>query len=126
MRWLAGVALTLLACGGTTTDIADGGDASIDAKKEGGVPTKPPPPDSGTPTTVTATYALQTIFLGEADRNGNPSTTAWKDYGFNLDGLQTIKSSTDVCTLQPGAPTMNQADGNNGIDNAWGATLLPI
>ncbi len=35
MRWLAGVGLTLLACGGTTTDIPDGGDASIDVAKEG-------------------------------------------------------------------------------------------
>ncbi len=131
MRWLAGVALTLPftfgACGGTTTDLPDGGDASVDVKAEGGIPTKPPPPDSGTPTTVTATYALQTIFLGEAPRDGGaPSTTAWKDFGFNIDGLQTIKSSTNVCTLQPGAPTVNQVDGTNGIDNSFGETLLPI
>lgn len=131
MRWLAGVALALSfslgACGGTTTDIADGGDASSkDASAD--APGKPPPPqiDGGPPTTTTSTYALQAIFLGETDRSGNVSATAWKDYGFNLDGLVTVKSSTDVCTLAPGAPTANQVDGNNGIDNAWGATLLPL
>jgi hypothetical protein len=31
-----------------------------------------------------------------------------------------------VCTLEPGAPTANQVDGYNGVDNAWGETLLPI
>lgn len=132
MRWLAGVALTLPftfgACGGTTTDIADGGDASSPTKDAGSdvVGQPPPPVDGGPATTTTTTYALQTIFLGETDRNGNASSTAWKAYGFNLDGLVTAKTSTDVCTLQPGSPTANQVDGNNGIDNSWGETLLPL
>ncbi len=31
-----------------------------------------------------------------------------------------------MCTLAAGAPKSNQVDGTNGIDNAWGAVLLPI
>jgi hypothetical protein len=131
-RVLLGVAAlavpALGACGGTTTEQQDGG------QKDGGGDAivnpdsgKPPPPDSGTPTTITNTYALHTVYLGEADRSsGTPSTTAWKAYGLNLDGLQTVKADTNVCTLQTGAPKTNQVDGNNGIDNSFGGVILPI
>ncbi len=117
------------ACGGTTTDQQDGGPndggggGDVVTKPDSG---KPPPPDSGTPTTTVQTYALHTIYLGEADRSGTLSTTAWKDYGLNLDGVQTNKDATTVCTLQAGAPKTNQVDGTNGIDNAFGSVLLPI
>jgi hypothetical protein len=127
-RFLLGVAALCVACGGTTTDTLDGGpkDGGGDAAKPDGGG-KPPPPDSGTPTTVTATYALHTLYLGESDRGSStPSATAWKSYGLNLDGLQTVKADTNVCTLQTGAPKSNQIDGNSGIDNAWGETILPI
>jgi hypothetical protein len=128
-RLVLGVAALCIACGGTTTDQQDGGpkdggggDAA--PKPDSG---KPPPPDSGTPTTVTATYALHTLYLGEADRSsGTPSISAWKAFGLNIDGLQTVKADTNVCTLQQGAPKTNQVDGNGGIDNAWGETILPI
>ena len=129
MRRSIGVAVLCIACGGTTTEQQDGGPkdgggGDVVMKGDSG---KPPPPDSGTPTNVTATYALHTLYLGESDRNSStPSISAWKSYGLNIDGLQTVKADTNVCTLQQGAPKMNQADGNNGIDNAWGATILPI
>ncbi len=127
MRWLLGAAVAACACGGQTTDVGDAGDASADVAKDGGIPNKPPPPDSGTPTTVTGTYAIDTLFLGEAPRDGGaPSNTAWKAYGYNIDGLVTAKSDTNVCKLVQGAPLVEQVDGYNGIDNAWGSTLLPI
>jgi hypothetical protein len=73
------------------------------------------------------TFAINEIFLGEAPlAGGAPSNTAWKEYGYDLDGLVTTKSSTDVCELHAGAPTANQADGTGGIDNGFGFTLLPI
>ncbi len=88
-----------------------------------------PPPPSGPKTTSSKieTFAIKTLFLGEADRSGGPaSNTAWKSYGYNLDSLVTSKDSTDVCTLAAGAPKTNQIDGNNGIDNAFGEVILPI
>src|SRR5947208_14019983 len=105
-RFLLGVAALCVACGGTTTDLQDGGKdgggGDVVVKPDSG---KPPPPDSGTPTTAVNTYALHTLYLGEADRSsGTPSSTAWKSYGLNVDGLQTVKADVNVCTLQAGAP----------------------
>jgi hypothetical protein len=87
---------------------------------------EPPPKPSGPTTTSTnvETFALQTLLLGEYDRTTKaPSATAWKSYGYNLDGKVTTKDSTDVCTA---AVKTNQIDGNNGIDNAFGSVILPI
>jgi hypothetical protein len=127
---LVGAAALCVACGGTTTEQQDGGPNDGGGNKDAVTNTdsgKPPPPDSGTPTTTTATYALHVVYLGESDRNSStPSTTAWKNYGLNLDGLSTVKADTNVCTLQNGAPKTNQVDGTNGIDNAFGETILPI
>ncbi|HEY1960208.1 MAG TPA: hypothetical protein VGH28_31580 [Polyangiaceae bacterium] len=140
------------ACGGQTGDGGDagdagGGDVAVDVKpdvsqKDGGGPdvaqdadaapptdagpTPPPPPDGGAPTSNVLTFAIQTVSLGEADRAGTPSPSAWKNYGYDVDGLVTTSSDTNVCTLHTGAPKANQADGTGGIDNAWGAVLLPI
>lgn len=100
----------LIACGGTTTPNDAGPDVTGDSP----------------PTTTFATFAMKRIYLGDADRNGTPSTTAWKSYGMNIDGLVTTSTSIDGCTLPAGAPKANQVDGNNGVDNAWGAILLPI
>ena len=89
----------------------------------------PSPPTTGTvpPSGDTKTFALNALFLGEADRSGGaPSQSAWKSYGYNLDGKVTAKDSTDVCTLAAGAPKTNQVDGNNGIDNSFGSVILPI
>jgi hypothetical protein len=125
------LAATLLACGGTTAGDIDGGASDAGSKPDAvGQPPPPPTTDSGTtpppPPNTTTTFALQTLHLGEADRSGIVSNTAWKAYGFNLDNLVTDKTSTNVCTLYNGAPKTNQTDGNNGIDNAWGETLVPI
>jgi hypothetical protein len=91
----------------------------------GGKP--PPPPDAGTPTTNTYTFAINTIYLGDVQRASvTPSATAWKDFGYDVDGLQTTNVSTNVCTLYSGAPMSVQSDGTNGIDNSWGANILPI
>lgn len=89
---------------------------------------KPPlPPDGGAPTSNVYTFAIETLYLGELARGTTtPTTTAWKNFGYDIDGLTTTSSSINVCTLAQGAPKSDQTDGTNGIDNSWGATLLPI
>ena len=88
----------------------------------------PSPPASPTPASSDVkTFAMNALYLGEADRSGGaPSSSAWKSYGYNLDGKVTTKDSADVCTLAAGAPKTNQVDGNNGIDNSFGSVILPI
>ena len=103
--------LTYSACGGGSSSVA------------GQPPGKPDTKPSVNPTNK-ETFAIQTLLLGEYDRTTKaPSTTAWKSYGYNLDGKVTTKDSTDVCTA---AVKTNQIDGNNGIDNAFGSVILPI
>ena len=96
----------------------------------------PPPPDTkeipiapeaGTTSSQTvSTFAIQTILLGDAPTiESQPGNAAWKAFGYNLDDLVTTATLTNVCTLAAGAPLINQIDGDDGIDNAWGSTLLP-
>jgi hypothetical protein len=91
----------------------------------GEVPTEP---EAGvTTSTATSTFAINALLLGESVGLGDaPSYTAWKAYGYDLDGLTTTEVSTNVCTLAAGAPKINQIDGNDGVDNAWGSVILPI
>jgi hypothetical protein len=110
MRAFLLLCLAAVACGGTISDNGDAGNTG----------------DSGTATKLVMTFAVDQIFLGETDRNGTPSTTAWKELGRNVDGLVSTTSSTDVCTRTSGAPLFVQNDGSNGNDNAWGAVIMPI
>jgi hypothetical protein len=87
----------------------------------------PPRPDAATVSRgVVETFAIDTFFLGETDRSGTASSQAWKAYGYDLDGLTTYETSTDVCDHASGAPRSNQVDGDYGIDNATGFVLTPI
>lgn len=132
------VAVILLACGQTSQQTDAGADAATDVKtsdvaSDGPVDAAivsakpPPPPDGGAPTTNVYTFAMNTLYLGEAPRGGgSPSTSAWRNFGYDIDGLATTKSSTNVCKLAQGAPFTNQVDGANGIDNGFGSMILPI
>jgi hypothetical protein len=71
-------------------------------------------------------FAFHHYYLGDTDRSGTTSTTAWEDFGTDIDGKTTTAQSTDVCTLYAGASTQVQVDGMNGIDNSWGANIIPI
>ena len=88
----------------------------------------PPPPNNPTQASSNVeTFAVKTLYLGEAPRSGGaPTANAWKAFGYNLDGKNTTATSTDVCTLVQGATKSVQVDGNNGIDNSFGENILPI
>jgi hypothetical protein len=67
------------------------------------------------------------LYLGNYTRTGQRDTTnGWASFGYNLDGLVTTRTSTDVCTLMPGTAYDVQVDGTNGIDNSFGENILPI
>jgi hypothetical protein len=71
-------------------------------------------------------FAFRHYYLGDTDRTGTASATAWMQFGMNLDGLTTTAASIDVCTLAAGSSKQVQVDGDNGIDNSWGANIMPI
>ncbi len=123
--------LSLLAiAAGATAVIAAPGCSSSDSGSSGTTPAAagkvpPPPPAGAAPSDTPArTFALNQLFLGETGRNAAPLKDAWKDYGYNIDGLTTTKDSKDVCKRVAGADAAKQEDGNGGIDNAFGRTVL--
>ncbi|HEY1695649.1 MAG TPA: hypothetical protein VGG39_25955 [Polyangiaceae bacterium] len=97
---------------------------------------QPPMPSGGSGTGVAHNYAVHKLYLGDTDRTGTGSPTAWKAYGYNLDNLVTKEAcdskttppacSNDVCSLTAGAAKETQIDGNGGIDNSFGENILPI
>jgi hypothetical protein len=86
----------------------------------------PKPPSGGTPTMAKHNYALHKLYMGDTDRAGVTNSDAWKTFGYDLDGKITTQNSTDVCTLVAGASKSVQIDGNGGIDNSFGANIMPI
>ena len=114
------IAVTAPGCSGGDSGSSSSGGTAATGK------TPPSSPAGATATTETGkkTFAVNQLFLGETNRSNAPTKDAWKDYGYNIDGLATTKESKDVCTRQGGADSAKQEDGNGGIDNAFGRTVL--
>ncbi len=74
------------------------------------------------------TQAINALFLGDTKRDGTADqTNGWKEYGFNLDGLISTKTSTNLCKPQVGGSAAAvYPDGSQGIDNSFGKNILPI
>jgi hypothetical protein len=125
--------LVFAACGGTDSGIgaSDGGssgDVSNGSGRDSGPSTKDSAADTG-PQIVKIggrNFAARKLYLGDSDRSGVQSPTAWEAYGANIDGKVTTSESTDVCTLAAGASTSAQVDGNDGIDNSFGENIIPL
>lgn len=133
MRTKLGVvalAIVVGACGGAVNNDAtggtpgtpNGGDPSPPVAPPIAEPPLPPPPGNIDPSTL----AVRRIFLGETDRAGASNKDAWKSYGRNVDGLVSTRDSTDLCRRVVSASSANQVDGNNGIDNAFGKSIIPF
>jgi hypothetical protein len=93
----------------------------------------PPGAPSGPKTTSTSAlnFAVHSLNLGDLNpKTGMPGdSTAWQSIGYNIDGLITTATSTNVCTIPMNktpcstAACPTQADGNGGIDNSFGGNL---
>jgi hypothetical protein len=129
---VAGVALAPALIAGCSSSGGGGGGSSSGGGSDnctGGANCKVAPVSTGSTTAVTAShnYAIRKIYLGDYTRQGQQDLmNAWKDYGYNLDNLVTTRDSTDVCTLLPGTGKDVQVDGTKGIDNSFGANILPV
>lgn len=116
-------ALTMFApgCGSDDSNSSSSGGTATAGR------TPPKAPEGAAPANTAGdsrTFAVDALFLGETDRNKAVVKDAWKQYGYNLDGLITAKDSKDVCTRYQGADSAKQEDGAEGIDNAFGRTIL--
>jgi len=110
--------LALCACSGGTVAASD-----VTPHQE----PAPPPVDAGAPTGAgTSVFAIRSFDIGDRDATGAQTATAWQSYGFDIDGLATTVTSTDVCQLAQGAARSAQVDGKDGIDNSFGANIVPI
>ncbi|MCC6527008.1 MAG: hypothetical protein IT373_30455 [Polyangiaceae bacterium] len=129
MRVLRAVALGL---GG----LASAGAAGCASELDGGDRPEPPPahhrPPAVDPAAVAgdgpgATFAVARLFLGDTDRGGSFSAQAWRDYGYDLDGIVSDGTGALECQPHGGAPPSSvHLDGDGGIDNAFGKSLLPV
>jgi hypothetical protein len=123
-----------------TSGTAGAGDASAGGADAGLVGQPPPPGGSKTTTTTAHNFAIHHLYVGDDDPNPSytadpPTVTgkgaaakaggAWVTAGYNLDGLVTNLASTNVCTPYVKTTVTQQLDGNNGIDNAFGSTIIP-
>jgi hypothetical protein len=74
------------------------------------------------------TQAIDQLFLGDTKRDGSAdNTNGWKTYGYNLDGLISSKTSTNLCKPRAGGSAAAvYPDGDKGIDNSFGKNILPI
>ncbi|MDB4945287.1 MAG: hypothetical protein JWP97_4821 [Labilithrix sp.] len=115
------VAMTMAAAQGCSSD-----DSGSSGGPSSGTGTVPPGPPAGAAASDTParTFAINKLFLGETTRENAAKPDAWKDYGYNIDGLITTKTDTNVCTRAAGADSSKQEDGNGGIDNSFGRTVL--
>lgn len=90
----------------------------------------PPPPDPAAPLasgSSPTTLALYRLNLGDLSPEGYPEPSAWSSIGYDVDGIASTKNDSNHCKPQLGASKSSvQTDGVGGIDNSFGANLLPI
>jgi hypothetical protein len=81
-----------------------------------------PPPDCTTPV-----LAINALLLGDTDPDGTASSTAWKQYGTNIDGQVTTTDYSMHCLPSSNASASQVfPDGDNGIDNSFGRNIMPM
>jgi hypothetical protein len=105
-----------------------GGGGNVGGAASTGSGAQPPPPGPQHPGDGPGvTIAFSKIFLGDTDRQGNKSASAWKAFGFDIDGKISTEASTDLCKPHAGGKKSSvYPDGNNGIDNGFGKNMVPI
>ncbi len=112
--------------GGTPGTGGDPGTGGSGGTTGGGLQ-PPDKPDAGPGNGPGAAYAFSRILIGDTTHDGTPSPTAWRDYGYDIDGVVSTPSTPGHCQPQDGATLSNiGTDGTKGIDNSFGANILPI
>jgi hypothetical protein len=115
---LTAALLSLAGCGGTTEEPPVPDETGLVPPARG-----PDKPGDGEGVVL----AVDKLFLGESDREGNEDKNAWKEFGYNLDGKISSAGSTGLCK-PVGTATASTVypDGNQGIDNSFGKNIVTI
>lgn len=120
--------LSILGVGAIVTSVlgAPGCGSSSDdgagATAAGQPPARPDAP--ATTSTTKRNFAIAELFLGDTDTAYAASGDAWKKFGYNLDKIATTGASTDSCSPVGTSSKSDLADGDNGVDNAFGNTIM--
>jgi hypothetical protein len=129
---VAGVTMSVAACGSSSSDSGGGGTGTGGTSAGGSAGAAPACTDCVHPPDPTASapdgdgtgqiFAIKTLDLG-----GDPQVTPdhWKDLGYDLDGKKSTPATTDDCKLAANTPNHIREDGKNGIDNSFGRNILP-
>jgi hypothetical protein len=90
--------------------------------------THTPPPDPGVPTSAgtDTVLAMHAFFFGDTNWSGAADEEAWQSFGYDLDGLASTPSSENHCAPAAGAGDTVKEDGPGGLDNSFGARILPL
>jgi hypothetical protein len=95
--------------------------------KTAAVPPAPPTGATAPDGNENAVQAITKLFLGDTDRAGATSNDAWKDYGFDIDGLASTADNTYHCQAVEGGKKKDiRVDGTGGIDNSFGKNIVSI
>jgi hypothetical protein len=120
-------------CGGSSSTPGAGGATSTSSGAGNGshMGAEPPALNSKAPTpngTADTVLAISKLYLGDVDPDGTPDkSNGWKFFGYDLDGQNDTPTTVHHCQPNSMAPFKNiSVNGNNGIDNAFGHTILPI
>lgn len=127
----------------TTSSGSGGGSSGTESTTGAGAGdvelTKPPARDDAAPAGDGdgAVVGLSAIYLGDTDRSGAKSPSAWQAYGYDLDGLATIDVTGDgkvqaddlqalghCKAVQSDANAKNLEDGPGGVDNSFGRNIV--
>jgi len=116
--------LGFVACGGADPSAPSGSDPSNVTHAE--------PPDRSDVVSIggaTRWLAMSHVYLGTVDpKTGESSPEAWRGLGFDLDHRVTSAEDSltnhDTCARVVGAPPGVLTDGDDGIDNAFGAHFM--
>ncbi len=70
--------------------------------------------------------AVTELFIGDTDRDGAMAPEAWREIGYDLDGLVFAAGDRNQCARVDGADPGVTEDGAGGIDNSFGRNLLTV
>jgi hypothetical protein len=107
--------------GGATSD-----SGNKDAGAEAEAATDGETPSTCTRNVVPGAAVKMVSFTFSAIDTGSSAMNAWRSLGFDRDGRCTTEASLDVCKPAANGPPSTKEDGDAGIDNAWGHSVLPI